>query len=69
MDWRERLESTVNSWHVQVAAGIILLLTTLFGELFQPHHGFIFIGLYWIAQALPNILQSLERIMQYKRKD
>lgn len=60
-----QLDRVVKNPKLQVIAGIVLLVMTLFGEFFQPHHGFIVIGVYWSAQALPEILQALERIARW----
>ena len=57
--WLKRI---VENPRLQLIAGLTLLGMTLFGEFFQPHHGFILISGYWIAQAVPNLIQALERI-------
>lgn len=53
----------VENPYIQLIVGLILLATVLFDNvLFDIQHSVALLALWHVAQALPNILQSLERI-------
>ena len=55
--------------YLQFSVGMVLLITTLFDSIFiKFHHSIIILALWHILNAIPNILQSLERIEKLKRK-
>jgi len=53
----------VNNAYIQLCIGLLLLFTILFdGLFFDIQHSMSLLALWHIAQALPGILQALERI-------
>ena len=70
MKWHEWLEVIVKHPVVQLSMGILLLIVSLTGfiEVWNPHHSVAIIGIFYVSQALPNVLQSLERIAKGLRK-
>ena len=61
------LKNFVNHPWVQGVAGTILLLS-VFTEIFQLEHSITVMGILYLAQLTPNILQGIERIVKWQQK-
>ena len=66
--WTDSLHKIVMTPLLQFSIGSILLFISITEVFFRPSHGIMIIGAYHIFQALPNILQALERIARWRRK-
>ena len=61
------LKNFVNNPWVQGVVGSILLLS-VFTEIFQLEHSITVMGILYLAQLTPNILQGIERIVKWQQK-
>ena len=61
------LKNFVNHPWVQGVVGLILLLS-VFTEIFQLEHSITVMGILYLAQLTPNILQGIERIVKWQQK-
>ena len=61
------LKNFVNHPWVQGGVGTILLLS-VFTEIFQLEHSITVMGILYLAQLTPNILQGIERIVKWQQK-
>ena len=61
------LKNFVNHPWVQGVVGTILLLS-VFTEIFQLEHSITVMGILYLAQLTPNILQGIERIVKWQQK-
>jgi len=52
----------VKNPYIQLVVGLILLSTVLLDSVLDVQHSIMLLAVWHIAQALPNILQALERI-------
>ena len=61
------LKNFVNHPWVQGVVGLILLLS-VFTEIFQLEHSITVMGVLYLAELTPNILQGIERIVKWQQK-
>lgn len=63
---RRRLRRIIQHWALQMAAGVILIVS-VFTNLLHVEHGLFAMGAWHILNTLPDLLQGAERIAKKPR--